>query len=298
MAPEPSRSALSRTIPARPMTRVFPSTTAMPGFRRYFSPASTRRRSSGRGWSRSIASWPAISASIPTRSRPRRARDPAGKPCPKTLSPLAARLRGPTSSATSRRSWAMGEPSCSARSWVETGHADDVQLKGAGRRRSRAAGTGEPRSDPVLREVLVSRGLAALGVPTTRALAAVTTGGPRCATRAPGAVLTRVAASHIRVGAFQFFARAETARACDTLATYVIERQYYPEACGPPNPYAGAADLERRRRPAGWSWIAPLGSPLGFVHGAMKTTDISVSGETIDYGPCAFLDAYDPATVF
>lgn len=174
------------------------------------------------------------------------------------------------------------------------GRRRDIHLKGSGRTPFSRGGDGKAVLGPVLREYLVAEAMHALGVPTTRALAAVTTGeriqreGPM-----PGAVLARVAASHLRVGTFQFFAaRGETGR-LRKLADYVIER-HYPHLRDGPEPYLG---LLRHVRDAQADLIAQWMS-VGFVHGVMNTDNMTISGETIDYGPCAFLDAYDPKAVF
>jgi uncharacterized protein YdiU (UPF0061 family) len=146
----------------------------------------------------------------------------------------------------------------------------------------------------VLREYLIGEAMHALGIPTTRALAAVLTGEPVFReTALPGAVLTRVAASHIRVGTFQFFAaRGEQAKV-QRLADYVIDR-HYPELKEQANPYLGLLERVCDRQAAlvaGWMHV-------GFIHGVMNTDNMAISGETIDYGPCAFMDHYDPATAF
>ena len=174
------------------------------------------------------------------------------------------------------------------------GKRRDVQLKGAGRTPFSRGGDGRAALGPVLREYIVSEAMAALGVPTTRALAAVTTGEVVAREELlPGAVLTRVAASHIRVGTFEFFAARDDRDALSTLATYALTR-HYPDATGTGND--ALALLERvmeaqARLVARW-----LG--VGFVHGVMNTDNTSISGETIDYGPCAFLDEYDPRKKF
>ncbi len=170
----------------------------------------------------------------------------------------------------------------------------DIQLKGSGRTPFSRGGDGRAALGPVLREYIVSEAMAALGIPTTRALAAVTTGEPvRRETMLPGAVLTRVASSHIRVGTFQYFAARADAEAIRTLADYVIAR-HYPEAAGKENPYRALLDGVIARQAALVArWLL-----VGFIHGVMNTDNCSVAGETIDYGPCAFMDAYDPATVF
>jgi protein adenylyltransferase len=170
----------------------------------------------------------------------------------------------------------------------------DIQLKGSGQTPFSRAGDGRAALGPVLREYLVSEAMAALGIRTTRTLAAVTTGESVWREkRLPGAVLTRVAASHIRVGTFQYFAARGDAEAVRTLADHAIAR-HYPDAARAENPYlaffdavvAAQVDLVAR-------WLL-----VGFIHGVMNTDNCSIAGETIDYGPCAFTDAYDPATVF
>lgn len=170
------------------------------------------------------------------------------------------------------------------------GNRRDLQLKGAGPTPYSRRGDGRAGLGPVLREYLVSEAMAALGIPTTRALAAVTTGEPVYRERAlPGAVLTRVAASHIRVGTFQYFAARGDGPGLKALMEHVITR-HYPEAGGPLDllraVVAAQADLIAR-------WMG-----VGFIHGVMNTDNMSIAGETIDYGPCAFLDAYHPETVF
>ena len=170
----------------------------------------------------------------------------------------------------------------------------DIQLKGSGRTPFSRDGDGRAALGPVLREYIVSEAMAALGVPTTRALAAVTTGEPvRRETMLPGAILTRVAASHIRIGTFQYLAARGDAETLRLLADHVIAR-HYPEAETAEQPYRAMLDAVIARQAdliARWMLI-------GFIHGVMNTDNTSVAGETIDYGPCAFMDAYDPATVF
>ena len=174
------------------------------------------------------------------------------------------------------------------------GRRRDIQLKGAGRTPFSRRGDGRAALGPVLREYLISEAMHALGIPTTRALAAVTTGEPVYREGAlPGAVLTRVAASHIRVGTFQYFAARGEQDKVRRLADYVIAR-HYPELQTHANPYL--ALLERvcdRQAALIASWMH-----VGFIHGVMNTDNMAISGETIDYGPCAFMDHYDPATVF
>jgi uncharacterized protein YdiU (UPF0061 family) len=170
----------------------------------------------------------------------------------------------------------------------------DIQLKGAGRTPFSRGGDGRAALGPVLREYLVSEAMAALGVPTTRALAAVTTGEIVFRDAAlPGAVLTRVATSHIRVGTFQFFAARDDDDAIQALADHVIAR-HYPEVAAAKNPYLALLKAVAARQAA----LVARWMLVGFIHGVMNTDNTSVAGETIDYGPCAFMDVYDPATVF
>ena len=174
------------------------------------------------------------------------------------------------------------------------GRRRDIQLKGSGPTPFSRAGDGRAALGPVLREYLIGEAMHALGIPTTRALAAVLTGEPVFRESAlPGAILTRVAASHIRVGTFQFFAaRGEQAKV-RRLADYVIDR-HYPELKDDANPYLGLLERVRDKQAALIaSWMH-----VGFIHGVMNTDNMAISGETIDYGPCAFMDHYDPATVF
>jgi uncharacterized protein YdiU (UPF0061 family) len=170
----------------------------------------------------------------------------------------------------------------------------DVQLKGAGRTPFSRGGDGRAALGPVLREYLVSEAMQALGIPTTRALAAVTTGERVIReTMLPGAVLARVASSHIRVGTFQFFASRGDVEGVRTLADHVIAR-HYPDAAEAERPYRALLDAVIRAQAeliARWLLV-------GFIHGVMNTDNTSVAGETIDYGPCAFLDEYDPQAVF
>jgi uncharacterized protein YdiU (UPF0061 family) len=170
----------------------------------------------------------------------------------------------------------------------------DIQLKGSGRTPFSRGGDGRAALGPVLREYILSEAMAALGVPTTRALAAVTTG-ERVLRDAvlPGAVLTRVAASHLRVGTFQYFAAQGDTEGTRRLADYAIAR-HYPQAAHTKHPYLALLDgVVARQAHLVAQWML-----LGFIHGVMNTDNTSISGETIDYGPCAFLEAYDPAKVF
>ena len=174
------------------------------------------------------------------------------------------------------------------------GRRRDIQLKGSGPTPFSRRGDGRAALGPVLREYLIGEAMHALGIPTTRALAAVITGEPVYRERAlPGAVLTRVASSHVRVGTFQFFAARREEEKLRRLADYVIHR-HYPELKHQDNPYFGLLDCvidKQAELIARWMLV-------GFIHGVMNTDNMAVSGETIDYGPCAFMDEYDPATVF
>jgi len=170
----------------------------------------------------------------------------------------------------------------------------DIHLKGTGRTPFSRDGDGRAALGPVLREYLVSEAMHALGIPATRALAAVATGEPVFREEAlPGAILTRVAASFVRVGTFQYFAARDDVDAVRLLADYVIER-HYPEAETDRQPYLA---LLRAVTNAQASLIASW-MHVGFIHGVMNTDNMAVSGETIDFGPCAFIDSYDPAAVF
>src|ERR1700677_1928776 len=170
----------------------------------------------------------------------------------------------------------------------------DIQLKGSGPTPFSRGGDGRAALGPVLREYILSEAMAALGVPTTRALAAVTTGERVLReTILPGAVLTRVAASHLRVGTFQYFAAQGDTDGIRRLADYAIAR-HYAEAAQREQPYRALLEgvISRQARLVA-QWM-----PLGFIHGVMNTDNTSISGETIDYGPCAFMEAYDPVKVF
>jgi uncharacterized protein YdiU (UPF0061 family) len=170
----------------------------------------------------------------------------------------------------------------------------DIQLKGSGPTPFSRRGDGRAALGPVLREYLVSEAMHALGIPATRALAAVTTGDPVYReTELPGAILTRVAASHIRVGTFQYFAARGDTAGVTRLADYVIGR-LYPDLVGVETPYLRLLEAFSVRQASLIArWLA-----VGFIHGVMNTDNMALSGETIDFGPCAFMDVYDPATVF
>src|SRR3984893_14297024 len=170
----------------------------------------------------------------------------------------------------------------------------DIQLKGSGRTPFSRGGDGRAALGPVLREYLVSEGMHVLGIPTPRALAAVATGEPVLREEAlPGAIVTRVAASFVRVGTFQYFAARDDVDAVRRLADYVIDR-HYPQAKTERQPYLA---LLRAVCDCQASLIASW-MHVGFIHGVMNTDNMAVSGETIDFGPCAFMDSYDPAAVF
>lgn len=170
----------------------------------------------------------------------------------------------------------------------------DIQLKGSGRTPFSRDGDGRAWFGPVLREYVVSEAMAALNIPTTRALAAVSSG--ETVVREdyfPGAILTRVAQAHIRVGTFEFFAARDDVSSLRILADYVIER-FYPEARETADPYLSLfANVLARQAALIAKWLG-----VGFIHGVMNTDNMSVAGETIDYGPCAFMDGYHPETVF
>ncbi len=170
----------------------------------------------------------------------------------------------------------------------------DIQLKGAGRTPFSRSGDGRAVLGPVLREYIVSEAMAALGIPTTRALAAVTTGEPILRqTLLPGAIITRVARSHVRIGTFQFFARRGDIEGVRLLADHVIER-LYPEAATAAQPYRALLDAVIERTAS----LVAQWQQVGFIHGVMNTDNMSIAGETIDYGPCAFMDTYHPGTVY
>jgi uncharacterized protein YdiU (UPF0061 family) len=174
------------------------------------------------------------------------------------------------------------------------GQRRDLHLKGSGRTPFARGGDGKAAVGPMLREYVIGEAMHALGIPTTRALAVVATGEEVAREQMlPGAVLTRVAASHLRVGTFQYASRCDDPALVQRLADYAIAR-HHPQAASAQNPYLalfesvveGQASLIAR-------WMR-----VGFVHGVMNTDNMTISGETIDYGPCAFMDAFDPATVF
>ncbi len=170
----------------------------------------------------------------------------------------------------------------------------DLHLKGAGRTPFSRDGDGRAPLGPVLREYVISEAMTALGIPTTRALAIIETGERVFRERVePGAILARVAASHIRVGTFEYFHQRGDGDSVRTLADYVIQR-HYPHCAGGDNRYRAMLDEVIVRQAdliARWMLV-------GFIHGVMNTDNMAVSGETIDYGPCAFMDAYAADTVY
>jgi uncharacterized protein YdiU (UPF0061 family) len=174
------------------------------------------------------------------------------------------------------------------------GRLVDIQFKGSGRTRFSRGGDGRASLGPMLREYVISEAMAALGIPTTRSLAVVTTGEPvyRESVRR-GAVLTRVAASHIRVGTFEYAAALGDETILRALADYAIER-HDPELIGSPRKYLEFFRAVSDRQAA----LIARWQHVGFIHGVMNTDNMTISGETIDYGPCAFMNAYDPGTVF
>ncbi|GAA0086464.1 YdiU family protein [Clostridium sp. CTA-7] len=174
------------------------------------------------------------------------------------------------------------------------GERVDIQLKGSGRTPYSRGGDGKAALGPMLREYIISEAMNAFGIPTTRSLAVVTTGEPIIReSYLPGAILTRVASSHIRVGTFQFASRFGNVHELKELADYTINR-HFPNVDDKENKYLSLLQEVIKRQAeliAKWQLV-------GFIHGVMNTDNMAISGETIDYGPCAFMDAYDPATVF
>ncbi|MEV4510038.1 protein adenylyltransferase SelO [Dactylosporangium sp. NPDC049525] len=174
------------------------------------------------------------------------------------------------------------------------GQVRDLHLKGSGRTPFARGGDGLAAVGPMLREYVVSRAMHALGIPTTRALAVVATGRPvRRETLLPGAVLARVASSHLRVGSFQYANVTGDVDLLRRLADHAIAR-HHPTAAGADRPYLALFEaVVDAQASLVAQWML-----AGFVHGVMNTDNMTISGETIDYGPCAFMDAYDPATVY
>ncbi|MGO4190143.1 YdiU family protein [Arthrobacter sp. YAF17] len=176
----------------------------------------------------------------------------------------------------------------------EEGHLRDIHLKGSGRTPFARGGDGLAAVGPMLREFIVSEAMHAMGIPTTRSLAVVATGRPVLReTMLPGAVLTRVASSHLRVGSFQYARATDDTGLLRRLADHAIDR-HFPAAAEAGNPYVALLQAvigAQASLVARWMLV-------GFVHGVMNTDNMTISGETIDYGPCAFLDAFDPAAVY
>ncbi|WP_163103242.1 protein adenylyltransferase SelO [Peribacillus alkalitolerans] len=175
-----------------------------------------------------------------------------------------------------------------------SGKRFDIQLKGPGRTPYSRGGDGRAALGPMLREYIISEAMHALGIPTTRSLAVLTTGETIYReTKLPGAILTRVADSHLRVGTFQYVAQWGTVEELRILADYTLKR-HYPEVEANEDRYISLLEEVIERQAA----LITQWQLVGFIHGVMNTDNMTISGETIDYGPCAFMDAYDPATVF
>lgn len=174
------------------------------------------------------------------------------------------------------------------------GNRVDIQLKGSGRTPYSRRGDGRAALGPMLREYIISEAMFALGIPTTRSLAVVETGEPVFReTELPGAILTRVAASHLRVGTFQYVSKWGSVDDLRTLADYTLQR-HYPEVGPDPNRYLSLLqEVIKRQADLISKWQL-----IGFIHGVMNTDNMALSGETIDYGPCAFMDTFNPGTVF
>ena len=171
----------------------------------------------------------------------------------------------------------------------------DVQLKGSGRTPYSRGGDGRAALAPMLREYIISEAMNALGVPTTRSLAVMATGETVIREKAlPGAVLTRIAASHIRTGTFEYAARFGTIEELRSLADYTISRHFSEITDNTENKYLTLLQETVKRQ----AYLIAKWQAVGFVHGVMNTDNMAVSGETIDYGPCAFMDRYEPSVVF
>src|ERR687894_738075 len=174
------------------------------------------------------------------------------------------------------------------------GDLRDLHLKGSGRTPFSRGGDGLAAVGPMLREYVVSEAMHALGIPTTRSLAVVATGRPvRRETMLPGAVLARVASSHLRVGSFQYARASGDVDLLRRLADYAIAR-HHPASAGADQPYLALFESVAAVQAA----LIAQWMSVGFVHGVMNTDNMTISGETIDYGPCAFMESHDPATVF
>jgi len=174
------------------------------------------------------------------------------------------------------------------------GNHFDIQFKGSGQTPYSRRGDGRAALGPMLREFIISEAMNALNIPTTRSLAVVTTGESVMRDEVlPGAILTRVAKSHIRVGTFQFASTLNDINKLKALADYTIDR-HYPECKAKDNPYLAFLNAVIERQ----ALLISQWMHIGFIHGVMNTDNMSISGETIDYGPCAFMDRYHPETVF
>lgn len=174
------------------------------------------------------------------------------------------------------------------------GERFDIQLKGSGPTPFSRGGDGRAALGPMLREYIISEAMFALGIPTTRSLAVVTTGEPVIRERdLPGAILTRVAASHIRVGTYQYASKWASPEELKLLADYTIQRHYSEIEGGEGHYLLLLQEVIKRQAALIAKWQL-----VGFIHGVMNTDNMTISGETIDYGPCAFMDTYDPETVF
>ena len=174
------------------------------------------------------------------------------------------------------------------------GEKVDIQLKGSGITPYSRGSDGKAALGPMIREYIISEAMYSLGIPTTRSLAVVTTGESIARERIePGAILTRIASSHIRVGTFQYAARYTNYDNLKALADYTLKR-HYPEGLNKENPYLFLLEEVIKKQAA----LIAKWLHVGFIHGVMNTDNVSISGETIDYGPCAFMDTYDPLTVF
>mgnify|MGYP004651279423 FL=1 len=174
------------------------------------------------------------------------------------------------------------------------GEKVDIQLKGSGITPYSRGGDGKAALGPMIREYIISEAMYGLGIPTTRSLAVVTTGESVARERVePGAILTRISSSHIRVGTFQYAARYASYEDLKALADYTIKR-HYPEGIDKENPFIFLLEeVIKKQATLVSNWMQ-----VGFIHGVMNTDNVSIAGETIDYGPCAFMDTYDPSTVF
>ncbi|MFY2248847.1 protein adenylyltransferase SelO [Priestia megaterium] len=175
-----------------------------------------------------------------------------------------------------------------------SGERVDLQLKGSGRTPYSRGGDGRAALGPMLREYMISEAMQALGIPTTRSLAVVTTGESIVREKElPGAILTRVASSHLRFGTFQFAAKWGTVENLQALADYALERHFSHIEKNEKKYLSLLQEVIKRHATLVAKWQL-----IGFIHGVMNTDNMTISGETIDYGPCAFMDTYDPETVF